>query len=179
MGAWEQALFEVPGVPTSDAVLSGCGRYRYRLTRTWDPCRPRATFIMLNPSTADAADDDPTIRRCTSYARSWGLGGLTVVNLYAYRATDPADLWKVEDPVGPDNDDHLRAVLTTATAVGAPVVAAWGANARCDRVAAVMGFAGAVTALGLTKSGQPRHPLYLRKKAQRFRWTMSLMASGS
>ncbi|MGH3977119.1 MAG: DUF1643 domain-containing protein, partial [Pseudonocardiaceae bacterium] len=138
MCAWEQALFEVPGIPTSDAVLSGCGRYRYQLTRTWDPGQQRATFIMLNPSTADAADDDPTIRRCTSYARSWGLGGLMVVNLYAYRATDPADLWKVDDPVGPDNDDHLRAVLAAATDVGAPVVAAWGANARLDRVAEVM-----------------------------------------
>lgn len=170
MSAWEQGLFEVPGMPTSDAVLSGCGRYRYRLTRTWDPERPRATFIMLNPSTADAADDDPTIRRCMRYARAWGLGGLMVVNLYAFRATEPEDLWRADDPIGPDNDDHLRAVLT-ATDAGAPVVAAWGVNARLDRVAEVMGFAGPVTALGLTKAGQPRHPLYLRKDAQPVRWT--------
>ncbi|WP_300643648.1 DUF1643 domain-containing protein [Nocardioides sp.] len=166
----KQGRFDAPGMPSSDAALSSCGQYRYRLTRTWRPEQPRATFIMLNPSTADAEHDDPTIRRCMGYARDWGLGGLIVVNLYAYRATDPDDLWKAADPVGPDNDAHLRAVLDAAAIAGAPVVAAWGANARSERGAEVMQFAGAVTALGLTKAGQPRHPLYLRKDAQPTRW---------
>lgn len=166
----DEHLFDVPGQIRSDAVLSDCGRYRYRLTRTWDSARPNATFIMLNPSTADASVDDPTIIRCRNYARAWGLGGLTVVNLYAYRATNPDDLWKVDDPIGADNDDHLREVLTAAAADGAPVVAAWGGNARPDRVAQVVALAGPLTALGLTKAGQPRHPLYLRKDAVLARW---------
>lgn len=113
-----QHLFPMPGPSAHDAVLSTCGRYRYRLTRTWSQNRPPATFIMLNPSTADAHEDDKTIRRCIGYARRWGLGGLVVVNLYGYRSTNPDELWKVEDPVGPDNDHHLRAVLADAAKEG-------------------------------------------------------------
>ncbi|NYI70676.1 hypothetical protein GGQ54_001236 [Naumannella cuiyingiana] len=155
---------------SSGAVLSECGRYRYRLTRVWDVDRPDATFILLNPSTADAKEDDPTIRRCMRFARTWGLGGLVVVNLYAYRATKPADLWRADDPVGPENDDHLRDVLGVAVRAGSPVVAAWGAHGRPGRVSEVVAFAGRLDALGLTKSGQPRHPLYVRADTRLTRW---------
>lgn len=161
---------EIPGQMTSTAVLSDCGRYRYRLTRDWDPARPRATFVMLNPSTADATVDDRTISRCITYAKDWGMGGLMVVNLYAYRATDPEDLWLVEDPIGPLNDQHLREVLSPSVRDGGPVVGAWGVNAQPERVAQVLRYAGPLTALAVTKSGQPGHPLYLPKTAQPQPW---------
>lgn len=163
-------LFPEPDQPVRDASLSSCERYRYRLTRTWDPARPTATFLMLNPSTADALVDDPTIVRCCNFARSWGMGGLLVVNLYAYRATNPTDLWTVSDPVGPDNDQHLRQAFASAEAKEAPVVAAWGVNAKPERVADVAEFAGPLLALGLTKAGQPRHPLFMPKDARPTRW---------
>lgn len=157
----------------ASAVLSPCGRYRYRLRRTWDTGVQVLGFVMLNPSTADATTDDPTIRRCIGFARDWGFGGLAVANLYAYRATKPADLWLAEDPVGPENDEHLAA-LFTASDVGM-VVAAWGANARPDRVTEVSALPGAVTlhALGLTKDGAPRHPLYMPKTATPTPWEVT------
>ena len=145
------------------AAFSDCGRYRYRLGRAWDETLPAATFIMLNPSTADGAVDDPTIRRCIGYARAWGCGSLSVVNLYAWRATDPAELTAATDPVGPANDDFIAAAATVAARTGAPLVAAWGAHARPERIAGVLALPGMsrLTALACTKSGQPRHPLYL------------------
>jgi hypothetical protein len=146
------------------AELSDCGTYRYTLTRDWDSDRPAACFVMLNPSTADAEQDDPTIRRCLGYARTWGCGSLAVVNLYAYRAADPSELWRAADPVGPNNDSWLRAAVTGARKSGGPVVAAWGAHARTDRISAVLELPGVapISVLALTKGGQPRHPLYLR-----------------
>ncbi|MDN5892863.1 MAG: DUF1643 domain-containing protein [Nocardioides sp.] len=164
----QEGLFEPRGEMTSGAVLSDCGRYRYRLTRDWDTTQPRATFVMLNPSTADATVDDRTISRCITYAMDWGMGGLMVVNLYAYRATDPDDLWLVEDPIGPLNDQHLGEVLSGAQ--GGPVVAAWGVNAKPERIAQVLRYAGPLTALAVTKDGQPGHPLYLPKTARPQPW---------
>lgn len=145
------------------AVVSGCGRYRYRLDRTWDDALPAATFLMLNPSTADATADDPTIRCCLGYTRAWGCGSLTVVNLYAWRATDPAELTTTADPIGPENDDFITEAAATAAHTRAPLVAAWGARARPERIAAVLALPGMsrLTALACTKGGQPRHPLYL------------------
>lgn len=147
-----------------DALISDCGAYRYWLTRLWDDTVAPATFIMLNPSTADASVDDPTIRRCIAFARDWGCGGLRVANLYAYRATDPKAMKRAADPVGPHNDYHLGALAWEAWSRGGPIVAAWGANAGPERAAAVrrIKHMDRLTALGLTKSGQPRHPLYLR-----------------
>ena len=158
---------------TGSALISPCGRYRYRLTRNWGEGTV-AMFVMLNPSTADADDDDPTIRRCIGFAQSWGCGGLCVVNLYALRATDPRDLWKVDaaQRVGPDNDVHLRLVASGAASVGGPLVAAWGANAKPSRVAWVREFPGMdrLSHLGLTRGGQPKHPLYLRADTALTRW---------
>ncbi len=141
------------------AEISECGQYRYALGRQWGDGQTVA-FIMLNPSTADADRDDPTITRCIHFARSWGYGGLVVANLYAYRATDPSELWRTADPVGPENDEHL----TRVAAGCALLVAAWGANAKPGRIAQVLALPGMgrLHALGLTKAGQPRHPLYLR-----------------
>lgn len=157
----------------SGAVLSDDGRYRYELTRTWG-AEPQATFVMLNPSTADADVDDPTIRRCIGFAKSWGCGGLVVVNLYALRATDPADLWRADDPVGPDNDAHLALALYLAARSSGPVVAAWGAHARPDRVELFADVAASLgvplLALKVTKAGAPGHPLYLRADAEPLPW---------
>lgn len=96
----------------SDAVISDDGLYRYLLERHWDDTTSSCTFVMLNPSTADALVDDPTIRRCVGFAKSFGCGSLRVVNLYAYRATKPAELWTVDDPVGPANGSYWFSALT-------------------------------------------------------------------
>ncbi|MFD5898655.1 DUF1643 domain-containing protein [Streptomyces sp. NPDC060366] len=144
------------------ALISDCGRYRYRLTRTWGP-GPTAVFVMLNPSTADGTQDDPTIRRCITFARAWDCGSLTVVNLYAWRATQRADLWLAPDPVGPDNDEHLSAAASAAQETNAPLVGAWGASAATAHITEVLALPGMerLTALAVTKAGQPKHPLYL------------------
>lgn len=162
------------------AKLSADGVYRYALVRRWSfgtlggDGRPPAQFIMLNPSTADAELDDPTIRRCVVFARALDAGGIVVVNLYAFRATKPADLWKAADPVGPDADQYIETVAQRSVTDGAPLIAAWGANARPDRVARaleVITAAGAtLTALGVTKDGAPRHPLYLPSNARPEPW---------
>ncbi len=148
------------GVPQihSHAEFSSDRVYRYRLFRAWS-AGPCATFVMLNPSTADEHVDDRTIGRCISYAKRWGLGGLKAVNLYALRATDPAELWRVEDPVGPENDRYLH----EAGGSGGPLIAAWGAHAKQDRVREVLAIPGfdRLTCLGTTNKGAPRHPLYL------------------
>jgi hypothetical protein len=140
-----------------------------------------ATFIMLNPSTADANLDDPTIRRCIGFAKSWGCHGLLVVNLYALRAHNPRRLWEASDPVGPKNDTYLENYIDRALWLKWPLVAAWGANAKPDRVAQVLALArcGAMPgeeslqALGVTKSGAPRHPLYLRADAVLAPWPVT------
>lgn len=139
------------------------GEYRYSLSRQWDAGAPYRVYVMLNPSTADAYADDPTIRRCISFAQRDGFGGIMVLNLFAYRATDPRELGRALDPVGPENDDRLRRVFETQLQLGLPVVAAWGAGAPAARVAAVKALVPGLQwhHLGLTKGGHPKHPLYL------------------
>lgn len=155
------------------AVISPCGEYRYLLTRpaeTPSPERGTALFLMLNPSTADAELDDPTIRRCRGFAKAWGCAGLTVANLYALRSSDPSHLWGHQDPVGPENDAWLKQV---AEEYG-DIVCAWGANADRDRaaeVAALLEASGArLWCLGTTKTGAPRHPLYIKASQPLVEW---------
>lgn len=143
------------------AVISDCGRFRYRLSRRWDDDAP-LLYVMLNPSTADGEQDDPTIRRCTTFALAHGFGAFEVVNLFAYRATKPADLAAAGWPVGPDNDAHITAAASSAGLV----CAAWGANAaglaRPQAVLSMLlGVGTPIACLGLTRSGYPRHPLML------------------
>ena len=117
---------------------------------------------MLNPSRADAIADDSTIRRCIGLAQRWEYGSLTVVNLFGYRTTSPQDLKQVEDPIGPDNDRYLHSAIQQADTV----ILAWGNQGTWgDRHRVVLRQLSGVEALyclGLTKTGQPRHPLYLR-----------------
>lgn len=146
------------------AVISACGRYRYLLTREFGPGRRTATFIMLNPSTADATHDDPTIRRCTGFARRWNCGRLIVLNLFAVRATDPADMKRADDPVGPENRDWFDRTLRDPR--GGPVVCAWGIHGEhMHQARTVLGWldrhGARPLALGVTRDGHPRHPLYL------------------
>lgn len=145
----------------SDAVISDCGRYRYRLSRIWDHSLPLCVFIMLNPSTADAEQDDATIRRCRGFALREGFGGLVVVNLFAFRATDPKDLRSASDPVGPAND---RYIIEATRDVDVRVIAAWGVNGGLlDRDNAVQRMTGPdLMCLGRTSRGAPRHPLYVK-----------------
>jgi hypothetical protein len=141
------------------AGFSPCGCYRYWLTRTWDKSRPAVCWLMLNPSTADAIRDDPTIRRCLGFARRWGHGGIVVVNLFAWRAADPAELARIVDPVGPENDAAVR-----SHAQGLRVIAAWGSKGDLQgRAESVLQHLKRfrVECLGVTSAGQPRHPLYV------------------
>lgn len=115
-------------------------------------------FVGLNPSTADATHDDPTLRRCVRFARDWGFGGLVLANLFALRSTDPAALRHAADPVGPDNDRHLRRLSRSADLT----VAAWGTHgALFDRDLAVLPLLHNPHCLALTRCGRPKHPLYL------------------
>ena len=146
------------------AVLSSCGRYRYRLNREWLGGEGDILFIMLNPSTADEEKDDPTIRRCIGFARRWGFRRLWVGNLFALRATDPRELTRVADPVGPDNNEHLVGMAVSAECI----VAAWGAwGALRGRDEEIRQIIGGLEHLGLTKEGHPRHPLYVRADTTR------------
>lgn len=153
----------VPAVIKS-AELSGCGTYRYRLTRHWDSDRPPMTFVMLNPSTADAHFDDPTIRRCIGFAKREGAGGIAVVNLYAYRATDPRDLPNDGSKIGPKNEVYLYDAIQEAN--GRPIVCAWGTKGDGSFfVQWAKGYGANLMALGVTKEGFPKHPLYLASDA--------------
>ena len=147
-----------------DAILSPCGKYRYMLSRRWQS-GPACGFIMLNPSTADASIDDPTIRRCMGFARREGCGGLIVVNLYAYRSSSPAVLAAVTDPHGgPDAEREFHAAVSR---VDGPLIAAWGAWSAIRNPAAQIAkqYADRLMCLGRTKDGHPRHPLYVRADA--------------
>lgn len=155
----------------STASLSGDGRYRWRLSRAWDGApwkggHERVTFVMLNPSTADADADDPTVRKCIGFAKAWGYGALTIVNLYAYRTPYPSALRHDGYPIGHQNDDEILEGARESQLV----IAAWGAWAASDetierRALHVFYLITsppneiALECLGLTSGGAPRHPL--------------------
>ncbi len=146
-----------------DAVISECGRYRYLLRRTWDHSKPRALFIMLNPSTADAEVDDATIRSCIRLSTAWGYGSFEVINLFGLRATDPDELEGATDPIGPKNADVGDAAINRCDIV----ICAWGGHPMADRrardmVAWVRGWKPAAYCVGTTKHGAPKHPLYIK-----------------
>ncbi len=140
------------------AVLSQDARYRYTLWRRW--CSgPAMMVIGLNPSTANADEDDPTIRRCVAFANREGCGALAMGNLFALRATNPKALLHASNPVGPENERWLRYLGVHASVV----VAAWGAAPIAKRQGVrVTQLFESLECFGRTKSGAPRHPLYLR-----------------
>lgn len=147
------------------AYISDCQKYRYRLERSWDASKKSVLFILLNPSTADHRQDDPTVRRCLGFARKWGYGGLLVGNLFAYRTPSPEELFKAEQPVGRLNDRNLLQLAKRAH----KIIIAWGNHGfyqQRARQALKLLDRYELFALGLTRSGQPRHPLYLPNAAR-------------
>lgn len=174
------------------AEISACGRYRYELRRTWDTRLRPVSFVMLNPSTADAAEDDPTIRRCIGFARSWGFGELRVYNLFALRAKDPRALADAaeyatkrgrydEGPVGPDNDTWLVKACECRM-----VVCAWGslyfafhrAVVVTSMFQALLASPAELRCLGINADGMPKHPLYLRGDAKPVPFKMVRLGPG-
>lgn len=157
------SLWEGLGPDTvSRAVFSRDERYRYLLTRTWGG-GPRIAWVMLNPSTADERVNDPTVARCCAFSMRWGAGGLVVANLFALRATDPDELKATAFPGGDAVND---AAIRMALIFSARAIAAWGVHGRLmargeivRRIAEELGVH--FEALGETKDGEPRHPLYV------------------
>lgn len=148
------------------ARISACGQYRYTLTRYWAD-GPMACWIMLNPSTADANLDDPTIRRCIGFSKREGCGSLVVVNLFALRSTDPTALKSHPFPMGPEWREHFDNALEHTDGL---VIAAWGAQPGTEvqtvTVRGILREAGREAfCLGKTKDGSPRHPLYVKGDA--------------
>ena len=145
--------------PNAGAHLSKCQRYRFALWRIWDPSLPYVLFIGLNPSTADASNDDPTLVRCRNFARDWGYGGVVMANLFAWRATQPADMLAATHPVGRGNNAWLKKLSGQAGIV----IAAWGNDGNhLQRAGKVRALLPEMYCLKLNKSGQPAHPLYLK-----------------
>jgi len=157
------------------ATVSPDQQYRYLLGRQWDASKPNALFVMLNPSIADGAVDDHTIRKCMQFSRNWGCGGIEVVNLFALRATDPRTLVKAYglgiNIEGEDNDAYTLGAMQRATDKGVAITCAWGSTKgarpklihhRIEVVKALAHNMGArLECLGRAKGGDPRHPLML------------------
>ena len=159
------------GECVSIARYSDCERYRYDLTRIWDPLRPKALFVMLNPSTATERANDPTVARVERRAQALGFGAYRVCNLFAWRATDPDQLFRAAAPVGPQNDD----ALAEACQWGDQLICAWGNHGGFDgrgrAVEALMRRANRpLLHFGLTQKGHPKHPLYLPYSATPAKW---------
>ena len=159
------------GDAESSALYSDCERYRFALTRVWNTSQQRVLYIMLNPSTATELKNDPTIERCERRSRRLGFGGMQIVNIFAFRATDPRDLKAFEMPVGTGNDAVIRFGVEWADVV----IAAWGAHGdhlgRGGEVAALLRDTGVEARhFGLSKAGHPRHPLYIGYAQQPMAW---------
>lgn len=151
------------------AKLSPDKKYRYSLSRIWDDTLPAVVFIGLNPSTADAEKDDPTIRKCIGFAKRWGFGAIHMVNLMAYRSTDKNGLLEVRDPVGKDNSLNVRATLALPRVE--KIVPCWGNPPKSDQTAYSLRLMWnilkqtkpgmSIQSIGTNQSGHPKHPLYL------------------
>lgn len=167
--------FILKGDERAGAVFSDCDYYRFELWRVWDAAKPAAMFIMLNPSTATHEKLDPTVTRCKGYAEAWGYGSMIVMNLFAWRATDPEDMKAAVDPVGQGNDEALVTRADEVISAGGIVIAAWGTHGvyagRCWKVKAMFMRHGIkLRYLKLSKDGHPGHPLYLPKALRPQEW---------
>lgn len=161
----------IKGDAPSIAVYSDCERYRYLLTRIWEPEGRQALFIMLNPSTATEVQNDPTVERCERRARALGFGGFRVANIFAWRDTDPKNMRAADAPVGAQNDAQIVESCDWAD----QIIAAWGAHGdhlgRGAAMETILRKTGRpVFHLGLTKAGHPKHPLYISYAQQPQRW---------
>ncbi len=159
----------------TEAVFSPCMAYRYWLEGKWSDS-PALIVWMLNPSTADQSRLDPTIAGLIKRAKAWGYGAVVVINLFAYRATDPGDMKKAADPIGPANDLFTDIALARAYDSGFPVICGWGNHGghmeRSDWARAIAAERGAsLAAFNITASGQPQHPLYIPHDIRPQPWT--------
>lgn len=159
------------GDAPSTAVYSDCERYRYLLTRVWEPAGRKALFIMLNPSTATEVQNDPTVERCERRARTLGFGGFRVTNIFAWRDTDPKKMRAAAEPIGAEND----AMIAQSCDWADQIIAAWGAHGEhLQRGVALEALLRdmelPVFHLGLTKAGHPKHPLYIAYTQQPELW---------
>lgn len=157
------------------AIISPCGLFRYRLERRLGGDGVTVAFIMVNPSTADGTQDDPTIRKCIGFAKKLGGGTLIVGNKFAYRATDVHELRGVRDPIGPHNEIHLREIIFEADVV----IAAWGSlnklpetlRSRWKDVARLADERSqTLSMLGTNADGHPKHPLMVGYDAEIAPW---------
>jgi len=145
------------------AKLSECRKYRFALWRTWDDSKPYVMFVGLNPSTADENIDDPTLTRCINYAKIWGFGGVCMANIFAFRATQPAVMKAAKDPVGPKNNEWLKALASDAGLI----IAAWGNDGSyLMRSQEIRELLPNIHCLKMNKSGEPAHPLYQKADLQ-------------
>ena len=166
------------GDAASVATYSDCEKYRYQLTREWDASKPRALFVMLNPSTATEVQNDPTVERCERRARALGFGSFRVTNIFAWRDTDPKNMRAATDPVGPLNDEAIRDSAENWIGENDRIVCAWGAHGdHLNRGAAVETLLRSTGKplyhLGLTKAGHPKHPLYIGYDRQPEPWDVN------
>lgn len=162
------------------AVFSRCLAYRYALSRRWgtEAIKRSVVFVMLNPSTASENIDDPTVRKCIGFAKRWGYPQLDIVNLFAWRSTEPAMLLRIEDPVGRENDKWIANYTSNLLDL---IVVAWGGNGdlhreRVDQVVKLINRP--VMCVGTTQSGQPRHPLMVSYSTVARPWSTSELAYG-
>ncbi|KKN41349.1 hypothetical protein LCGC14_0724310 [marine sediment metagenome] len=154
-----------PGIEIErSAKFSECGIYRYTLERVWDPSKPRLLWVLLNPSTADAIQDDPTNRKGIKFSKLWGYGSCVFVNLFAFRSPHPKIMKACPGPFGPDNDRHLLEQAELADTI----MIAWGNDGvhrgQDQKVLKLLGYPGPVLlmCLGRNQNGTPKHPLYLK-----------------
>lgn len=140
-----------------NAIISNDKQYRYTLTRIWDDKEKLIMFIMLNPSTADSNNNDNTIRRVCNFAKSWGYGGIHVVNLYAFRSTDKTMLKKIQDPIGKDNIFYITSLIKDVD----KIIYAWGDNRKEPEW--LLNLVKNPYCIELSTKGIPKHPLYLKK----------------
>ena len=162
------SLVDVRTLDSSGAIFDRSGRYRFLLWRMISGASKRGTrvtFVMLNPNQADEQSDDPTIRRCIGFARRWGYERLQIVNLFALRSPEPRDLILSREPIGHGNDRYIVDAVAESTIT----VAAWGNYGahlgRDQQVVDLIKSHSELYCLGLNQTGQPKHPLYLRKDA--------------
>lgn len=198
MGLFSTTMGTILGTTQSGAIFSDDARYRYRLWRCWDVSLPRVLFILLNPSKADEADNDPTIERQYRRVVSWGVRGLIdidlstrkfprgfgtieVVNACAWRSTDPEALYHVEDPIGDENGEHISDACRQAVASGGIIVCGWGSHLiklsagqyvlHDLLLESLQEEHFPLSAFKLNSDGTPRHPLYLSYDLKPRRWS--------
>ena len=189
---------KILGTAQSGAIFSDCMKYRFRLWRSWNPELPRVCFILLNPSTADEIENDPTIERQYRRVVSWavrgllpevdlssrrypkGFGRIDIVNACAFRSTDPKALFRVDDPVGDLNGENILLAATEAVASGGLVICGWGIHLSQiivgqqtlhNRLVEFLHTSRiSLAAFKLNKDGTPVHPLYLGYHLKPHRW---------